>query len=53
MDKYYNLRYKQVLNVVDIIFNYSISGVENQTNMFRDVDFFFSIDYYKAELNSR
>lgn len=53
MDKYYNLRYKQVLNVVDIIFNFSITGVENQTNMFRDIDFFFSNDYYKSELSSR
>jgi hypothetical protein len=51
MDSYYNKRYGTVLSVVDTIFTHNIGGLEKQTNMFRDVDYFFSIDYYLAEKN--
>ena len=52
MDSYYNLRYRHVLNVVETIFTHNVTGLEKQTNMFRDIDYFFSTDYYKSESNS-
>jgi hypothetical protein len=53
MDSYYNKRYKHVLNVVNIIFNHSISGVYKQTDMFTDIEFFFELGYYRLENNAK
>jgi len=52
LDKYYHLRYRHVLKVIDNIYKYSITGVDTQTGMFTDIDYIFDIDYYKIELNS-
>jgi hypothetical protein len=53
MDKYYNLRYRHVIKVVETIFSHSVTGLEKQTNMFTNIDFFFPNHHYRLERNNK
>jgi hypothetical protein len=52
MDNYYNKRYRHIINVVQTIFTHNIGGIEEQTDMFTDIEFFFDFDYYRLENNT-
>jgi hypothetical protein len=49
MDSYYEKRYRHVINLVNDIFNFNISGLGKQTDMFTDMEFFFELGYYISE----
>jgi len=54
MDRYYNLRYRQVVDVVSMIYKNSIADVREQTSFFTEIEYFFdTTKHYIYEENAK
>jgi len=52
LESYYEKRYKNVLKVINSIYEHR-GDLVDQTTQFIDIDFIFTGDYYFAEGNSK